>query len=504
VSHDGWTFLGRPESDSVLSAVKQEAQTNLPRFQIQGTWDAVPRLLVDLYKNRTLPLDPETTTPNDGRLWLKYNLLEIVKPVDLETMKSLIINRQRIDIEQAVGLVLGILPEFATELIPLIPTIMTQSCMWLDTYPTIPIVHVIETYRRQHLAHLLRFAGIETIGSTWKDLATVLFRIRRQRPRELTRCLRLPEWLHEYYTGDKTDLDWTDGDYPKHGIDDPLVISNKNYTRLTRYIWSLVPTAPEKCLRRDILKLARTLVYADDIYPAIQKTLDRKSLAYTFLALQRRLQCKVVSDLYGCFLGKGEGRKIQQNTPYKATSFEERLGEIAMAGENVDWSVLTAVRRPNGVEGIASTDDFLDLVDRVCECLERYVVIHGERHTEKLRPMKGRRGGFRGPVDDWNSAVDILAELRRRVDDAGYQVITAETEETVEDGFELIAGVEESGRMQLPRVDKFLALDIMSWNNSWGDDVFAAKKMPPEWWTWLEKRRSEGKCAPPKHGIVVD
>jgi hypothetical protein len=158
------------------------------------------------------------------------------------------------------------------------------------------------------------------------------------------------------------------------------------------------------------------------------------------------------------------------------------------------------------VEGVDEMDELLVLVDRICECFERYVEIYGKGHTEALRPQKGRRGGFRGPVDDWNAAVDILAELRRRINDAGYQVISDDA--TVEDdGFAIVpefTGESAEKALDLPRVHKFLALDIMSWNNSWGYDVFALEKMPPQWWTWLEKRRAEGKCPLPATKIVID
>jgi hypothetical protein len=45
--------------------------------------------------------------------------------------------------------------------------------------------------------------------------------------------------------------------------------------------------------------------------------------------------------------------------------------------------------------------------------------------------------------------------------------------------------------MQLPRVDKVPALDIMSWNNSWGDDMFASEEMTAAMVEQLERRRSE-------------
>jgi hypothetical protein len=477
------------------------------RFLTPREWTTVPDLLVKaLNVIKSLPESPETVSENSKSFSrVTCNLVELSAPVDMDTLKNIVINRHRLDIEQAVALVIRILPEFAADLVRLVPTIMTQSSMWLTE--AIPTPRDPDLYRRKVIFTILsRSADNVDKAEEWDELAPILFRIRRRDAFNASRCLRLPDWLHKYYPGDRKDLEWNFGEYPTFTIANPIVVSRRNFGRLTRRLWRVVPNAPDKVLRRTITSLSKKLVYGDDARKGIKATHDRKALAYTFIAIQRRLQLKIVSDLHGRFLGKGEMSKFQQNTPYIQTNFEEKLGEIAVAGDDVDWTVLTAVQRPKGVEGVDEMDELLVLVDRICECFEWYVEIYGKGHTETLRPQKGRRGGFRGPVDDWNAAVDILAELRRRINDAGYQVIS-EDATVEEDGFAIVPEfTEESAEkaLDLPRVHKFLALDIMSWNNSWGDDVFALEKMPPQWWTWLEKRRAEGKCPLPATKIVID
>ena len=503
------------DRDVLISAIqevlKQPSTTNDGRFPTVRDWGNVPTLLVEALVSRRLPGlgQPRATDALASRI--SNNLVEICKPVDLNLIRSIILNCRRIDIEQAVALVLRLLPDHVNDLVPLVPTIMTQSNMWLDT--DLPNTHDTDLYRHQHLRFLLSLAGVEqSTDDTLDSLAALLFRIRRNRPANGSRGLRLPNWIQKYYPGDPRDLSWASeghpDDYPSQIIPDPIIVSKTNFMRLTRYVWHLIPNAPEKVLRREIQGLSQRLLYAQEARKVISTTNDRAALAYTLLALQRRLQLTIVSDLHGQFLKKGEARLFQQNTPYIPTSLENQLAEIVVAQEKIDWAVFTAVQRPKGVDAVDSRDELLVLVDRVCTCFEEYVYIHGEGHTEPLRPSQGRYGGFRGPVDDWNAAVDILTELRRRITDAGYQIVSNEDTVTVDNDFTIVehVTVEETTEkgMELPRADKFLALDIMAWNKSWGDDVFAFEKMPPQWSTWLQRRRAEGKCPPPVHSIIID
>jgi hypothetical protein len=92
---------------------------------------------VKAYKiSKTLPATaqevPLKSGPPAPSSKIACNLLELAKPIDMDFLKTITINRHRLDIEQAVALVIRLLPEFAAELVTLVPTIMTQGCMWLD------------------------------------------------------------------------------------------------------------------------------------------------------------------------------------------------------------------------------------------------------------------------------------------------------------------------------------------------------------------------------------
>jgi len=491
---------------AIEQVLKQPSTTADGRFPVERDWKSVPALLVEALVSRQLP-GLKVTDSLASRI--SRNLIEIVKPIDLHLVKSIIINCRRIDIEQAVALVLRLLPEHVTDLVPLVPTIITQSNMWLDDEP--PSKIDTDLYRRQHLSFLLSLADVqEATDYSMESLAALLFRVRRDRPANKSRGLRLPDFIQKYYPGDPADFSWAAlrDEHPSRIIPNPIVVSKANFRRLSRYIWRLIPNAPDKVLRREIQGLSQQLLYAQEAKPAISATNDHAALAYTLLSLERRLQLTIVSDLRGRFLQKGEAKLFQQNTPHIPTSLENRLAEIVLAQRTIDWPVFTAVQRPKGVDAVDSTDELLVIVDRVCTCFEEYVYIHGHGYTERLRPRRGRYGGFRGPVDDWNAAVDVLIEVRRRITDAGYQVVSNDDTLDVDNEFAIVehASAEETTEkgMELPRVDKFLALDIMSWNGSWGDDVFALEKMPPQWWTWLQKRRAEGKCPPAVHTIIID
>ena len=504
----GFKVLTQYQSKLFMSDVLAKSQNGTQyraqgRFPVQQDWSDIPKRLRQFIYVKTLPvsLNKEDNTIMERNIAL--NLIEIHRPIELQQAKSYILYLQRVDIEQAVAMVVRLLPEYRADLVPLVPTIVTQSCMWLEDELQ---VKDVEGYRRDHLRFLMSLAKVDESGSSgWEELALLLTRVRRKSSKnDLSRALRLPDWLRKCVpTHPQREQSFQ---YPVKAIENPIIVSRKNYNRLTRYLGRLVPMQPEKVLRRDIEMLSRQLVYGEEAREAISKTEDRKAVAYTFMALQRKLQQKVVSDLHSRFLQKGESRKFQQNTPDIPTNFENKVAEIAMADEKVDWAVLKAVRPPRETERIESSEELYLLVDRICECFERYVWIHGRGHTEPLRPLQGRWGGFRGPVDDWNAAVDVLVELRRRIHDAQFGIVTADEMQEDMDGFTFVEGLETktSAALEIPKADKFLALDIMSWNKSWGDDVFAVEKMPPPWWTWLQNRRAEGIAPKPDFEIVID
>jgi len=103
------------------------------------------------------------------------------------------------------------------------------------------------------------------------------------------------------------------------------------------------------------------------------------------------------------------------------------------------------------------------LIDETCLLMKEYVDVYGAGNTQNLTFKKGVRGGSgRGPVDEYNLLCDVLARLRGRARDEGITDYPGPT-------------------------FKFLAKDIMSWNNAWADDAFANGRKAG-WEDWVVKR----------------
>ena len=120
-------------------------------------------------------------------------------------------------------------------LVPLVPTITTAGHMWGDG-ESVSWKNVDEN-RRLHTITLFSRAKIdENIGNTWKDIASILFRIRCDRPKTEDRGLPLPVWIQAYYSGGRSDFfDETSG-YPSLVIRDPIIVNKKYFNRIMRYI----------------------------------------------------------------------------------------------------------------------------------------------------------------------------------------------------------------------------------------------------------------------------
>src|SRR5271170_6725040 len=169
-----WTKAKFKERDVLISAIqdiqKQPSTTNDGRFPCPRNWGTVPSLLVEALVNRRLPALGQPRSTDDLATCIANNIVEIVQPVDLDLIKSLILTCRRVDIEQAVALVFRLLPSHVTDLVALVPTIMTQSRMWLDT--TLPNTQDTDLSRRRHLQFLLSHSGVEqTTDDTWTSLS---------------------------------------------------------------------------------------------------------------------------------------------------------------------------------------------------------------------------------------------------------------------------------------------------------------------------------------------
>ena len=98
------------------------------------------------------------------------------------------------------------------------------------------------------------------------------------------------------------------------------------------------------------------------------------------MAIQRRLQRKIVSDEYGTFLAKGKSGTFLQNTPDIPTAFEVVLNQ---ASGQVAMPIAGAV---------------LPQIDECCLLMEQYVQVYGGGDRTQLVFHQGQHGGSgRGP-----------------------------------------------------------------------------------------------------------
>lgn len=203
-------------------------------------------------------------------------------------------------------------------------------------------------------------------------------------------------------------------------------------------------------LRQSIKVLESDVLFADSVITKrLKGTENVAEIAYWFFFFQRNLQKKIVSNVtWTSFLSKNQGMLYYQNNPRMRSTFEIRLAEMAGIEDN-------SVPLPEA--------ETLELIDRTCLMMKKYVDIYGDGKKENLTYKWGIRGGSgRGPVDDYNLLCDVLFRLNQRGAKGGIKKLPG-------------------------HVQKFLAKDIMSWNNSWCDDAFANGKIPG-WGTWIAER----------------
>ena len=232
---------------------------------------------------------------------------------------------------------------------------------------------------------------------------------------------------------------------------DSIVLSRKRFRslqrRLLRYFrfWK-----PEIQIRRAIKDLEMNVICgAQHIKSNVLVCQDTWAVAHYCIALQRRLQRKVVSDLhYSTFLEQGKSGNILQNNTKVPTTFEERLAGLGGQGD------------------IPVNAPLLPQMDQCYLLMEEYVRVYGDGDQDNLVFKPGMIGGSgRGAVDQYNLLCDILDVLCR--------------------------AAKSEGSPMPGRVRKFLAKDIVAWNNTFHDDAFANGRVPG-WETWLAQRRENG------------
>lgn len=259
--------------------------------------------------------------------------------------------------------------------------------------------------------------------------------------------------------------DFNSSEQADMSIECPNIISKRRFRKAQRLLTRLRPLQDSRsrycydvqCLSKEYGAISPQRI------AVLQASEDPAAIAYSFITAQRDRQRKVVSDhRWSHFLVKGEAAMILQNRPDVLTSFEDILVRRA-----VDLKALTAVRCPKGVrDHFSSTQDIVDKTRKVCEMMERYVRLFGNGKMQNLVYGNEENMRFlgvwfktqsRGPVDFYNRLCDELRDCRSRAEAVGMD-------------------------LGITPVHKFLAIDIMASNDAWLDDAFAAGKVPG----WVE------------------
>ena len=394
--------------------------------------------------------------------------------IDIAFMKGNMNSLLRLDLEQAAAVVISAIrnddgiangSDIVQALLKEIdPTVLTDSCMWLDEYSHTNSEKAIQTRKFSHLVtqtrqliqdkYIVDMSGVRD----WTSLIPLLCRIRRCSPR--SRCLFIPEWIFREanITPPSEFCVWDDQGRVAGGHEptlsstpDSIILTRKEFRRvqrrLLRYFRFWDPTIH---LRQNIKHLETNVIFsAGLIRSQFITSNDTLVVAHYFFALQRRLQRKVVSDCHWTrFLQKGESGTIVQNNPNIPTTFEERLGTFS------------------GQSGIPLSGSTLTQINQCCLLMESYVKVYGKGDRNNLIFVRGVKGGSgRGAVDEYNLLCDILNTLCSKAKEQGL-------------------------KMPGP-VRKFLAKDIVASNQAFEDDAFAGGRVPG-WETWLTERREKG------------
>ncbi|KAF2263994.1 hypothetical protein CC78DRAFT_533596 [Lojkania enalia] len=413
------------------------------------------------------------------------NLKALTNNVDKEDLKEYMRTRTRFDLEQAAAIVVSAFmkngrTEDAVQLIRELGTLLATSAMWMTPggQSQLPMRKNVGSLGKKFscITKILRSSAsaqgkdVPLVAiTTYRDILPLLLRVRRRKPED--RCLHIPQWLFdEAAPTDRPacfekffqDVGARGGEsqflkgslYPiAPKDDDAIVLSRREFHRVERRVYALFPFwKPPIVLRRRIRELEDQVLYAGSwIEGRVFAVDDIALLCHYFFHFQRRLQRRVVSDMrWSSFLGKSESAKVYQNNTRITSTFEQALLDIA---EQNQEGVLVAM----------GDENTLRLIDETCLLMKEYVDVYGGGKTENLTFKKGVHGGSgRGPVDEYNLLCDILGQLRQQAIDEGIGEVPGPTK-------------------------KFLAKDIMFWNNAWEDDAFAGGKKPG-WKEWLLKR----------------
>ena len=480
---------GLPQQRPTSSIPPNLVDSSLPtvRASILGQLsdEEVLPLFISCILQRRIPKFQKISKPGENASAQRFNSNVSAccdSGIDVDFMKRNVRALNRLDLEQAAAVVISSIRndvritnrrDIVSALVKELDTnLIAESCMWLKPHQRDPgatvqeakfakLVDVVGGMFRES-QNSSKSSEIGSLGHVkdWASLMPLLLRVRRKSPQ--SRCLFIPQWIF-----DAADVkppsqfmiwgkDGTirPGHEPKALSTDEandVILSRKRFRSLQRRLlrfhrfWH-----PDIRLRKAIRDFeAKVIFSANHIKSMVIPSQNTLVVAHYFFALQRRLQRKVVSDLqWTGFLEKGQSGLILQNNPNIPTTFEQRLSHFS------------------GQTGVPITEPVTPQIDQCCLLMEEYVSVYGGGDRRKLTFVKGVRGGSgRGAVDDYNLLCDILKTLNK--------------------------AAKEQGLPHPELVRKFLAKDIMSYNQSFQDDAFANDTVPG-WEKWLVQRREIG------------
>ena len=516
----------RPNLQKCLDLTVGRASTTLSDDVLGATTADIVRTLSQCITRRALVLPHRFSRYKSLLSRVMCNVYACTRAdTTADVLKDFIRRNKRIDIEQAVGLVISLLNKTPKHH-PLIhqllvdrSTLLLDSHMWMtvNDFPDTLTAneHKLDRFRdkfNRYYAEQIKPESVQNLNKM-RILLDLLRRIRHSKSKKANkceRCLRIPVIVYEYLGMIRPESDsYTDvsGSWwpERDNMDiDPIYVGRRKFNRLNRLLKTLLPRQGRfevgAEIREKMKKLKEKMKCGN--LAAINGTGDVLSLCYSFITFQRKCQPKIVSNAQSnSFLKKGQNNVWFQNDPRTMSSFENTLVDAALAANNrnvLDLQTLTAVTTPRQVFGRKEDtmhfrwgwQDCVRCIDETALLMEEYVVVHGGGSFDNLCFQQGVHGGSRGPVDDYNLLCDILRSNIDRYKDAVRHFEDNNEQANKHELMNLITA-------NLPLKNyKFLAKDILHWNNAWKDDAFADGKRP-DWVKWLEFRRNQGIVVPP-------
>lgn len=399
-----------------------------PEYSNLGQLKEWVQLFQDCIVARKLPKFLHAQELNQSRFIA--NLIACQQKVTVEDLKRYLKNQKRINVEQVAGLVMSLLgPETAATLVPSLRHIILRACMWIlpsdvssgksiqdDVYERL-IGKLNSIFRRKFNAAPIELGQHE-------QLYQFLLRIRR-RSGKAPASLRIPFWLCEKTSRDATDpwhagtaLDARKFQWPQRSATaDVLVVGRHQFSVLERLLFRFNGKQDDASILRRAVESLWVDAISGGSAEILQKSTDALAIAFSFVALQRKIQQTVVSDAgWTTFLEKGESKSVSQNAKL-LSSFELSLAQLALARPHseIDFEALCAVVVPPGLE-VYSTSKLKYSVwgmDQACLLMEDFVRVHGGGKFSALTFQKGVKGDCRGPVDQYNLLVDCLAVFQK-------------------------------------------------------------------------------------------